>query len=119
MIDRFQNLVMIGFHKYAEFATALGKSYLGTQLIINGRIVGARSKKHCYVDPATYKAVFGKRPFGSIPEYFDKKRNTLNGPDLSKSIDSSVKCPKCKSSMNPGKEEDNYKYICSRCRNKY
>lgn len=117
MIDRFEGLVMIGFRKYAEFATALGKSYLGTQLIINGKTVGARSKKHCYVDPATYKAVFGKRPFGALPEYFDMKCKTTKEPDLFKA--SSVKCPKCRSLMNSGKEQDNYKYICSRCRNKY
>lgn len=119
MFDRFQGLVMIGFRKYAEFATALGKSYLGTQLIINGKIVGARSKKHCYVDSATYKAVFGKRPFGALPEYFDLKCNATNQTDLLKSKNSGVKCPKCRSFMNSGKEEDNCKYICSRCRNKY
>lgn len=119
MIDRFQGLVMIGFRRYVEFATALGKSYLGSHLTINGKIVGARSKKHCYVDPSTYKAVFGKRPFGAVPEYFDIKYKTSNKPDPLKSENSSVKCPKCRSLMNPGKEEDNYKYICSRCRNKY
>ena len=119
MNDRFDNLWMIGFHKYAEFAAAIGKASFGTQILIDRRIVGARSKKHCYVDPATYKRVIGKYPPGFDARHMLERENKATSKrDSSKHSQSSVKCPQCKSLMNPA-EETNYKFICSRCRYKY
>ncbi|WP_152971943.1 hypothetical protein [Desulfatitalea tepidiphila] len=120
MNDRFRNLVMIGFRKYVEFAQALGKGYLCSQLLINGKLVGARSKKHCYVDPATYAKIFGKRPSNALPEYFYNRESKKNyEPDLLKSNQDKVKCPKCRSLMNPGNDQSGYSYKCSKCGNKY
>ena len=118
--DRFDNLWMIGYRKYSEFSEAIGKASIGTQIIIDRKIVGARSKKHCYVDPATYKKVIGKYPpgFDARYDWLEKENKATSKQDSSKHNQTSVKCPKCKSLMNPAKEPS-YKFICSRCLYKY
>jgi len=119
MNDRLKDLVMIGQRKYAEFAKALGLSHLGSQLIVNNKVVGCRTKKHVYVDPTTYAKVFGKRPFGALPDYLDKQNNTTQDKNITQLNQKNIKCPKCRSLMNPVTDQSHYINKCSRCGFKY
>lgn len=61
------DFVKVSERKYAEYAFKLGLTSLGAHLIFQGKQVGNRTNRSVYVDPHTYKAVFGRFPHGYFP----------------------------------------------------
>lgn len=50
----------ISHKQYVDFALELGLSSLGMYLVVNGKIVGWRTKQYVYVDPDVYDQVMGR-----------------------------------------------------------
>ena len=92
--------IMVSQRKYAEYARALGMSSLGTQLVLNNTVVGWRTNKRVYVDPATYERLFGKRPVGALPAEFDVKSDEYRPEAITRFSDlNTIKCPTCQHSV--------------------
>lgn len=105
---------MVSQRRYAEFARALGMHHAGTHLIVNGEVVGWRTNKRVYVDPATYVKVFGKRPPGALDESSDPMTMKAKAiGSMSASDPNSIKCPTCRHAI--PRVTGQIDFRCTRC----
>ena len=105
---------MVSQRKYAEYARALGMIPLGTQLVINNKVVGWRTNKRVYVDPTVYERLFGKRPAVALPSEFDSMRyESRQEVTPSCSDPNTIKCPTCRHSVPFSEGQIDFK--CTSC----
>ena len=105
---------VVSQRKYAEYANALGMSPLGTQLVINNKVVGWRTNKRVYVDPTVYERLFRKRPAGALHSEFDLMRyESRQEVPPSFSDPNTIKCPTCRHSVPFSEGQIDFK--CTSC----